>query len=158
MGGLLMQWNANHPGQELRPGDVIIEANGVKGDAQDIYSTLIQCLLSKTVMTIIMLRPADCDIPGATRASKGTEVVNHLPMKVTFQLPDASTREVVFTCRPVGIEFRKACPIVVKRVVAGGQGEKMGVEAGWGISVVDGKDVATGEFESTYQLLCDRVR
>lgn len=38
--GLVMKWNSDQPGQAIKPGDLIVEVNGVRDDFEKILQTV----------------------------------------------------------------------------------------------------------------------
>lgn len=53
-GGLFDLWNRSHPSLAVLPGDHIVSANGIHGDAKSLYS---ECLKPQ-VLTLVLQRPA----------------------------------------------------------------------------------------------------
>eukprot|EP00933_Yihiella_yeosuensis_P002073 TRINITY_DN10343_c0_g2_i1.p1 TRINITY_DN10343_c0_g2~~TRINITY_DN10343_c0_g2_i1.p1 ORF type:complete len:154 (+),score=23.40 TRINITY_DN10343_c0_g2_i1:79-540(+) len=74
-------------------------------------------------------------------------------LAIRFRLPDHSYRDVVFTQTPLGLDFNKTAPIVMKRVKAGSQGQLLGVQPSWEIHYINGQDVSRADFSSTFELL-----
>uniref|UniRef100_A0A7S1S7M9 PDZ domain-containing protein n=1 Tax=Alexandrium catenella TaxID=2925 RepID=A0A7S1S7M9_ALECA len=92
--------------------------------------------------------------------SEDTPRVRPGEMTVGFRLPNGTQREVAFTKRPLGVDFHRSSPIMLKRVHEGSQGQLMGVQAGWEVYFIDGIDVRGKDFHATYDLLkrgCGRL-
>jgi len=49
-GGLIQQWNKDNPTQELKPGDKIVEVNGISNDATKILEELLKNKMLKLVV------------------------------------------------------------------------------------------------------------
>lgn len=64
-------------------------------------------------------------------------------LNVGFTLPDESTQVITFVERPLGLDFDKRVPIVIKR----------GPREGWTMISVDGEDVTGKDFEYIYGVL-----
>jgi hypothetical protein len=66
-----------------------------------------------------------------------------------FKLPDDSKKEVIFTQRPLGFDFHMKMPIKVIRDPA----VQSGVERGWILDAIDGKDLEGMDFDTVHALL-----
>jgi hypothetical protein len=62
-----------------------------------------------------------------------------------FQVPGEENREVVFSCRPLGMDFSKTMPATIKGTSAGSHAESLGVQAGWIIIKINGEDTSNLE-------------
>eukprot|EP00931_Biecheleriopsis_adriatica_P024233 TRINITY_DN15155_c0_g1_i1.p2 TRINITY_DN15155_c0_g1~~TRINITY_DN15155_c0_g1_i1.p2 ORF type:complete len:139 (+),score=22.07 TRINITY_DN15155_c0_g1_i1:87-503(+) len=74
------------------------------------------------------------------------------PVTFTFSRPDGSTIDCSFKARPLGIDFVRKVPLVVKAVRPGTSAEKEGVQSGWKLLKVDGED-HPDTFEATSRLI-----
>mmetsp|Transcript_137456 Transcript_137456/g.342896 ORF Transcript_137456/g.342896 Transcript_137456/m.342896 type:complete len:156 (+) Transcript_137456:114-581(+) len=72
---------------------------------------------------------------------------------IEFLLPDGTKESKAFVRRPLGLDFNKSNPITMKRIQPGTHGEELGVQLGWQVVGVNGEDVATKEFDYTYNRL-----
>eukprot|EP00930_Biecheleria_cincta_P085821 TRINITY_DN7518_c0_g1_i2.p1 TRINITY_DN7518_c0_g1~~TRINITY_DN7518_c0_g1_i2.p1 ORF type:complete len:173 (-),score=36.95 TRINITY_DN7518_c0_g1_i2:75-560(-) len=73
----------------------------------------------------------------------------------TFGLPDGSTKDFLFKTRPIGIQFTKTTPLVVKTVRPDSPAVGS-VELEWEVLQVDGVDLPAG-YEATSKQLKDQV-
>merc|ERR1719330_1442974 len=73
--------------------------------------------------------------------------------KVEFQLNDGKRHAVTFVRRPLGLDFNKTNPILMKRVQPGTHGEELGIQPGWRVVAVNDEDVVSREFDYTYNML-----
>mmetsp|Transcript_22154 Transcript_22154/g.40754 ORF Transcript_22154/g.40754 Transcript_22154/m.40754 type:complete len:127 (-) Transcript_22154:146-526(-) len=71
----------------------------------------------------------------------------------TFGLPDGKTQDVVFKRRPLGLDFDKSMPLVVRKVHPNQHAEELGVQSGWKILCVNGQSIETATFEECFKLL-----
>mmetsp|Transcript_17261 Transcript_17261/g.47780 ORF Transcript_17261/g.47780 Transcript_17261/m.47780 type:complete len:144 (+) Transcript_17261:100-531(+) len=99
-----------------------------------------------------MAMPAAALAP-AMKASDGNESKTPPQLKVDFMLPDQTKKTVIFDRQPLGLDFNKTNPILMKRVQPGSHGDELGVKQGWQVIGVNGEDVSSKEFEYTYQIL-----
>jgi len=80
-------------------------------------------------------------------------------LKITFQLPDDGgdspplRKDVIFTDKPLGLDFDKTIPVTIKRVHADKAGDRNGVQIGWVIVKVNNVDITNKPFKSVYALL-----
>mmetsp|Transcript_56275 Transcript_56275/g.131856 ORF Transcript_56275/g.131856 Transcript_56275/m.131856 type:complete len:129 (-) Transcript_56275:109-495(-) len=83
----------------------------------------------------------------ARSADSGSELV------FTFGLPDGKTQDVVFQRRPLGLDFDKSMPLVVRKVHPNQHAEELGVQSGWKILRVNGQSIETATFDECFKLL-----
>lgn len=76
-------------------------------------------------------------------------------MALTFELPDGSTKDVIFNNGPVGLDFERRMPIVIKRIKDNSPGLAMGIGLGWKIIAIDGQDLQKYDFQTSFGLLRD---
>mmetsp|Transcript_131505 Transcript_131505/g.281135 ORF Transcript_131505/g.281135 Transcript_131505/m.281135 type:complete len:193 (-) Transcript_131505:142-720(-) len=74
-------------------------------------------------------------------------------MEIGFLLPDGTTKAVVFTRRPLGMDFVKGVPITVKRIRPASQSEHLGVQEGWKLMEVDNTDISKLSFIRGFEQL-----
>mmetsp|Transcript_31133 Transcript_31133/g.78790 ORF Transcript_31133/g.78790 Transcript_31133/m.78790 type:complete len:145 (+) Transcript_31133:108-542(+) len=72
---------------------------------------------------------------------------------LTFRTPDASQVPMVFTKKPIGIDFCKSLPVSVKRTHPGGVAEEMGIKSGWVLVRVNDVDLQARTFPEIQELL-----
>eukprot|EP00927_Polykrikos_kofoidii_P055709 TRINITY_DN49923_c0_g1_i1.p1 TRINITY_DN49923_c0_g1~~TRINITY_DN49923_c0_g1_i1.p1 ORF type:complete len:162 (-),score=32.44 TRINITY_DN49923_c0_g1_i1:56-541(-) len=70
-----------------------------------------------------------------------------------FGTENGKEETVTFTKRPLGMDFDKRVPIIMKRVTPNGHGYDLGVKAGWTLLAVNGEDITGMQFEQVYNLL-----
>ncbi|CAJ1366388.1 unnamed protein product [Effrenium voratum] len=73
-----------------------------------------------------------------------------------FVLPDGSSKEIVFTQRPLGIDFSRSLPLTCKRLKPDLQGEKKEVKIGWCVSHINDQPLPV-TFEETLGTLTKAV-
>jgi predicted metalloprotease with PDZ domain len=73
-------------------------------------------------------------------------------LSIKFELP-VSQKTVIFTKKPLGLDFDKEAPIIIKRVQPERHGAELGVEAGWRILSLNDEDVGDKNFEYIYSKL-----
>mmetsp|Transcript_112277 Transcript_112277/g.312433 ORF Transcript_112277/g.312433 Transcript_112277/m.312433 type:complete len:117 (-) Transcript_112277:270-620(-) len=73
-----------------------------------------------------------------------------------FRLPDGVEKDCTFTRKPLGFDFEKNMPIVVKRVKEGGNAEELGVQPGWIVLAVGDQDIADLDFMAALGRLRER--
>mmetsp|Transcript_103194 Transcript_103194/g.291394 ORF Transcript_103194/g.291394 Transcript_103194/m.291394 type:complete len:238 (+) Transcript_103194:53-766(+) len=78
-----------------------------------------------------------------------------LAMGVLFILPDSSLKEVTFTRRPLGLDFKYSTPIKILHVLWGSSAYDLGVQEGWEIHSINGKVFVDKTFEETYAALTE---
>mmetsp|Transcript_95498 Transcript_95498/g.273923 ORF Transcript_95498/g.273923 Transcript_95498/m.273923 type:complete len:162 (-) Transcript_95498:300-785(-) len=74
-------------------------------------------------------------------------------MVITFQLSTGSMKHVAFTSGPVGLDFERKMPIIVKRIKEGSPGQALGVGLGWEIVSIDGVSLRDMDFQSAFATL-----
>lgn len=74
-------------------------------------------------------------------------------LNIGFRLPDESTQVITFVQRPLGLDFDKQAPMVVKKVQPATHAAEVGAREGWVVTSVDGEDLADREFEYIYGIL-----
>eukprot|EP00929_Paragymnodinium_shiwhaense_P075961 TRINITY_DN38937_c0_g1_i1.p2 TRINITY_DN38937_c0_g1~~TRINITY_DN38937_c0_g1_i1.p2 ORF type:complete len:139 (+),score=28.94 TRINITY_DN38937_c0_g1_i1:66-482(+) len=57
--------------------------------------------------------------------------------------PDGSTKTVLFKRRPLGFDFEKKAPLVVKRIKPGSHAAELGVKTGWTMMAINGVSLAS---------------
>jgi len=62
-------------------------------------------------------------------------------LRVAFEPPGADLQEVVFTRLPLGLSFSKALPLSVDTVESASHAEELGVQPGWLVATVGGRDL-----------------
>ncbi|CAJ1331308.1 unnamed protein product [Effrenium voratum] len=58
-----------------------------------------------------------------------------------FTLPDGSYRTVIMSSKPLGLDFYKAVPLIVKNVKPNSDGERVGIKQKWQLTQLDGEPV-----------------
>merc|ERR1712066_438100 len=73
-------------------------------------------------------------------------------MTLGFRTPEGLVTQINFAERrpPLGMDFERAAPVRVKRVIHGGHAEELGVKQGWVVISVNGEDVETMEFNDVF--------
>jgi len=74
------------------------------------------------------------------------------PLKVGFSTTDGA-KEIIFTQAPLGMDFTKKDPQIVKRVHLTGHAAELGVQPGWVIVSYNGESMEGKEFEFIYHTL-----
>eukprot|EP00933_Yihiella_yeosuensis_P019120 TRINITY_DN15509_c0_g1_i1.p1 TRINITY_DN15509_c0_g1~~TRINITY_DN15509_c0_g1_i1.p1 ORF type:complete len:163 (-),score=29.30 TRINITY_DN15509_c0_g1_i1:141-629(-) len=90
--------------------------------------------------------PAPKDPLPAPRAGE-----NSTACVLLFEKPDKSTQEVIFTARPLGVDFSRSVPLVVKRVKQEGLAYGQ-VEEGWVLKCIRQEPVKDKFDEALNQL------
>eukprot|EP00931_Biecheleriopsis_adriatica_P089207 TRINITY_DN63376_c0_g1_i1.p1 TRINITY_DN63376_c0_g1~~TRINITY_DN63376_c0_g1_i1.p1 ORF type:complete len:151 (+),score=20.92 TRINITY_DN63376_c0_g1_i1:82-534(+) len=72
---------------------------------------------------------------------------------ILFRLPDGTLKSLQFSKRPLGLDFKRSAPIVLKRVAPGSHGHELGAEKGWEIHSINGVDVSEASFETVFEML-----
>jgi len=72
-------------------------------------------------------------------------------MEVTFKARDGTVHDIAFCQRPLGLEFEMRMPIIIKTLHRGGYAEQLGVQTGWQLTAVRGKDMTEMEFAPVYE-------
>lgn len=62
-------------------------------------------------------------------------------LALTFELPDKTTKEISFAETPLGIDFSKSLPLTVRRLKPGCCADRLGVEADWVVTLINGSAV-----------------
>jgi predicted metalloprotease with PDZ domain len=83
---------------------------------------------------------------------EGADVLPPGCLVIEFET-DAGVKKVGFTKKPFKMTFDQKVPVVVKSVDDGGHAQELGVQKGWQIKSIGGKDVASKDFKSVLQLL-----
>eukprot|EP00913_Durusdinium_trenchii_P018652 g17527.t1 len=71
----------------------------------------------------------------------------------TFKLPDNTSKEVVFRAKPLGLDFSKSTPLVVKAVKKDSVAEDVAVQSQWEVTHVNGEEMPTDLREAMTVLL-----
>eukprot|EP00930_Biecheleria_cincta_P062093 TRINITY_DN4760_c0_g1_i1.p2 TRINITY_DN4760_c0_g1~~TRINITY_DN4760_c0_g1_i1.p2 ORF type:complete len:135 (-),score=34.65 TRINITY_DN4760_c0_g1_i1:259-663(-) len=71
---------------------------------------------------------------------------------LTFELPDKTMKEIRFEESPLGIDFSRSLPLVVKRLRPNTCGDKLGVQSDWVVALINGSPVPA-TFEEALDLL-----
>jgi len=74
------------------------------------------------------------------------------PVKVTFSTTDG-VKELIFTCAPLGMDFTKKDPQIVRRVHFSGHAAELGVQPGWVINSFNDESMEGKDFEFIYGAL-----
>ena len=74
-----------------------------------------------------------------------------------FKLPDDSTKEVVFTSKPLGLDFSKSVPLTVRSVKKESAAEAAGVEANWVLTHIAG-DALPADLKEVMRKILEAVR
>lgn len=103
--------------------------------------------------------PATSGIAGAS-PSPGFSPITAMPnggygnfgMILGFRSLEGLVVQVNFADRrpPLGMDFERAAPVRVKRVIPNGHAEDLGVKAGWTVTSVNGEDVEAMEFNDVF--------
>mmetsp|Transcript_22437 Transcript_22437/g.43046 ORF Transcript_22437/g.43046 Transcript_22437/m.43046 type:complete len:136 (-) Transcript_22437:92-499(-) len=72
---------------------------------------------------------------------------------IGFILPGDVLRDITFTRRPLGLDFDKMAPIIIKKVQPQSHGESVGVQPGWRLKYVNGEDVSSMTFDAQFDFL-----
>mmetsp|Transcript_12947 Transcript_12947/g.34685 ORF Transcript_12947/g.34685 Transcript_12947/m.34685 type:complete len:174 (+) Transcript_12947:110-631(+) len=67
---------------------------------------------------------------------------------------------VVFKQTPLGIDFHRKVPLVIKKVIPGGFADAMGLGSGWVLTAVNGEDIKSMEFDGAVRVIqaaCDQI-
>eukprot|EP00434_Breviolum_minutum_P027077 symbB.v1.2.023946.t1/scaffold2232.1/size85206/3 len=73
-----------------------------------------------------------------------------------FIMQNGSSKDVIFTERPLGIDFSRGLPLTCKRLKPGMQGERNEVKVGWCVSHINGAPIPAN-FDETLRRLQDEV-
>eukprot|EP00747_Dinoflagellata_sp_TGD_P165023 gnl/TRDRNA2_/TRDRNA2_185781_c0_seq1.p1 gnl/TRDRNA2_/TRDRNA2_185781_c0~~gnl/TRDRNA2_/TRDRNA2_185781_c0_seq1.p1 ORF type:complete len:126 (-),score=31.18 gnl/TRDRNA2_/TRDRNA2_185781_c0_seq1:123-500(-) len=92
------------------------------------------------------LRPAD--------AVETTSPMDAAALMLGLQKDDGSVVELSFRRRPLGLDFEKKAPIMIKKVQAKSHAEDVGLKVGWTVVSINGEDVTKKDF--AYQYDCIR--
>ena len=78
-------------------------------------------------------------------------------MSLGFELPTGTTKEVVFSERPLGMKFTPSVPLTVTEVRPTGQANKLGVQHGWMLTSVDNETMDGQTSEYVIGILCKKA-
>lgn len=177
--GLLRQWNDEHPEQQLKEGDCIVEVNGICGTSHELHRAIIQNMDMKIVLTMVVIRDAETKADKTWHADAPTEPVNEqasgsgvddkatsepgdtprpddlilAKIDLGFKLFDGSIKDISFYKMPLGLDVTRSSPIQVKNVLKGGSGSEKGVLQGWEIVTVNGLDVTGKDVQNIFRML-----
>lgn len=76
-------------------------------------------------------------------------------MILGFKDKSGDLKHKTFFHQPLGLDFEKTMPIVIKDVFKNGYAESLGVRVGWEVVDVDWKLLEHKTYEDAWQLLCD---
>lgn len=77
-------------------------------------------------------------------------------MAVGFRVGESAPLETrVFRYRPLGVDFQKNVPVIVRIVHAGGQTEDLGIKEGWAVAQINGVSLDGKSFEEIYNMLLE---
>eukprot|EP00747_Dinoflagellata_sp_TGD_P107915 gnl/TRDRNA2_/TRDRNA2_170259_c0_seq1.p1 gnl/TRDRNA2_/TRDRNA2_170259_c0~~gnl/TRDRNA2_/TRDRNA2_170259_c0_seq1.p1 ORF type:complete len:492 (-),score=82.43 gnl/TRDRNA2_/TRDRNA2_170259_c0_seq1:416-1852(-) len=93
-------------------------------------------------------RKSVADIDDATTTTGGE---NGEPLTLGFLTFEGREVEVTLRYRPLGIDFAKEAPIVVKKAL--GHAKQVGIAPGWAVISVNGEDVTEKSFDYQYSLI-----
>merc|ERR1712137_175217 len=75
-----------------------------------------------------------------------------------FSLPDGHSKTLLFTKRPVGLDFHASVPLTVKKVKERQQGHEMGVLQDWILKVIDGHELGGSTYKDDFNLYCGAIQ
>ena len=75
----------------------------------------------------------------------------------SFKLPDGSIREVIFPHKPLGLDFSKSTPMMVKAVKKDSVAEEKGIQAKWIVTHVQGDEMPL-ELKSAMETILKAVK
>ncbi|CAJ1356606.1 unnamed protein product [Effrenium voratum] len=75
----------------------------------------------------------------------------------TFQLPDNSSKEVIFTEKPLGLDFSKSLPMTVKAVRKDSVSHAAGIEARWVLTHI-GREAIPSDLKEAMEKILEAVR
>jgi len=78
-------------------------------------------------------------------------------VRVVFETPSADLKEIVFTEKPLGLDFEHKAPVRIKKVYPGSHSEYLGVESDWTVKKLDGRVMPGNSFDVDFQCLSDAV-
>jgi hypothetical protein len=96
------------------------------------------------------------NVLNATETGESVAVQAFSGLVLGFLLPDGSEQTVSFVGEkpPLGIAFKKRMPITVRKTAPGTASERLGVQADWIVTTVNGEDISgRTDFVNVYQLL-----
>eukprot|EP00747_Dinoflagellata_sp_TGD_P163155 gnl/TRDRNA2_/TRDRNA2_181531_c0_seq1.p1 gnl/TRDRNA2_/TRDRNA2_181531_c0~~gnl/TRDRNA2_/TRDRNA2_181531_c0_seq1.p1 ORF type:complete len:232 (+),score=23.54 gnl/TRDRNA2_/TRDRNA2_181531_c0_seq1:60-755(+) len=67
-------------------------------------------------------------------------------MTITFKKVDGEMVDKTFVRRPLGMDFYKVAPIVIKKIQKNGHAEELGIEIGWTLICINGEVVLDQDF------------
>jgi len=140
-------------GAPFSTGEAVLAHIGVSTDAVSIG--LRRCLsvvavnYAATYAALLHSQPRFVDLAApdlaAPEGSSG--------LRITFKAFHGVEKDVVFTHRPLGLDFEKVAPIVIEKVCTGSCAEDCGIQPGWTITGVNGLSVVDSDFEVVCTLL-----
>merc|ERR1712007_132658 len=89
-------------------------------------------------------------------ASRST--LEESPIPISFGLPDGHSKTLLFTKRPMGLDFHISAPLTVRKVKEHQHGHEMGVRPDWILKVVDGHELVAGSFKDDFGLYFHAVQ
>mmetsp|Transcript_30630 Transcript_30630/g.57308 ORF Transcript_30630/g.57308 Transcript_30630/m.57308 type:complete len:137 (+) Transcript_30630:108-518(+) len=106
-----------------------------------------------TIKPLVDSRSDPCGDPDEREAA--AEAMKDVREGVTlhFQLPDGSIQRVVFTKKPLGIDFIKNTPLTVKKIAPGSEAEEAQVQKSWIVTHVDGNPISSQLPDAVSQLM-----
>merc|ERR1712137_1255687 len=72
--------------------------------------------------------------------------------------PNGNSKTLLFTKRPMGLDFHSSAPLTVRKVKERHHGHEVGVLQDWILKVVDGHELGGSTFKEDFQLYCDAVQ
>ncbi|CAK9102199.1 unnamed protein product [Durusdinium trenchii] len=98
-----------------------------------------------TVEEVAALPSLASDTPPTPKAAEkpAVEAPPSSGASFTFRLPDNTSKEVFFTAKPLGLDFSKSIPMIVKAVKKDSVADEAAVQAKWVVTHVKGQEMPT---------------
>lgn len=94
-----------------------------------------------------------CPESAAKNCVQAQKTVDPTVLEIIFQLPDGIEQQLAFTRRPLGLDFDREAPIVIKKVQPRSIADELGIQPGWLIKYVNGEACWQKDFRYQFALL-----
>eukprot|EP00930_Biecheleria_cincta_P005585 TRINITY_DN106512_c0_g1_i1.p1 TRINITY_DN106512_c0_g1~~TRINITY_DN106512_c0_g1_i1.p1 ORF type:complete len:127 (+),score=29.11 TRINITY_DN106512_c0_g1_i1:60-440(+) len=104
----------------------------------------------------ITATPVETAVASNTTEEKPAPAEVEVPLVITFDVMDGTTRNMTFTEKPLGLDFSLRLPMSVKRIKENSHGSELGVQLGWTILQIDGEDLPDN-FDAALQMIHQKL-
>lgn len=126
--------------------EATVNVRSDQADGEVMGQPLVEAMMSKEAVS-----------PGVRGLSK-VYTQEDATIPLVFGLPNGHSKTLLFTKRPMGLDFHSSAPLTVTKVKDQQSGHELGVLQDWILKAVDGHELGGSTFKEDFQLYCDAVQ